>query len=100
RLRTPAETAYEVRTQVLAPGAALGWETHPGTEITLVEAGEVTVQEFGACAPRPVPAGRTVVVGEGVPHVVVNTGPEPARLVVTTLLTPGPPATAPVPPAC
>jgi quercetin dioxygenase-like cupin family protein len=100
RFRTPAPADYTVRTLDLAPGEALGWETHPGTELTLLEAGQVAVQEAGACAPRVLAPGQVAVVGEGVAHVVRNTGAQPARLVVTTFLAQGVPEAAPVLPAC
>ncbi|GAA4688516.1 hypothetical protein GCM10023215_25640 [Pseudonocardia yuanmonensis] len=100
RFRTPANADYAVRTLDLDPGEALGWETHPGTELTLLDAGQVAVQEGGACAPRVLAPGQVAVVGEGVAHVVRNTGTEPARLVVTTFLAQGVPEATPVPPAC
>jgi quercetin dioxygenase-like cupin family protein len=100
RFRTPAPADYTVRTLVLAPGEALGWETHPGTELTLLDAGQVAVQEAGACAPRVLGPGQVAVVGEGVAHVVRGTGAVPARLVVTTFLAQGVPEATPVPPAC
>jgi len=43
RFRTPVPADYVVRTLDLAPGAALGWETHPGTELTLLAAGQAAV---------------------------------------------------------
>ena len=100
RFRTPAPADYTVRTLDLAPGEALGWETHPGTELTLLDAGQIAVQEAGACAPRVLAPGQVAVVGEGVAHVVRNTGTEPARLVVTSFLAQGVPEATPVPPAC
>lgn len=100
RFRTPAPADYAVRTLDLAPGAALGWETHPGTELTLLAAGQAAVQEAGACAPRVLAPGEVAAVGEGVAHVVRNTGTAPARLVVTTFLAQGVPEATPVPPAC
>ncbi|MCE3550319.1 cupin domain-containing protein [Pseudonocardia sp. RS11V-5] len=100
RFRTPADAAYTVRTLDLAPGEALGWETHPGTELTLLDAGEVTVQEADACAPRVLAPGQVAVVGEGVAHVVRNTGTGPARLVVTSFLAQRVPEATPVPSPC
>ncbi|MCE0761825.1 cupin domain-containing protein [Pseudonocardia kujensis] len=100
RFRTPAPADYAVRTLDLAPGEALGWETHPGTELTLLDSGQVTVQEADACAPRVLAPGQVAVVGEGVAHVVRNTGTGPARLVVTSFLAPGVPEATPVPAAC
>lgn len=100
RFRTPAPADYTVRTLDLAPGEALGWETHPGTELTLLDAGQVAVQEAGACAPRVLAPGQVAVVGEGVAHVVRNTGGEPARLVVTSFLAQGLPQATQVPSPC
>ncbi|MFR9803283.1 cupin domain-containing protein [Pseudonocardia sp. RS010] len=100
RFRTPAPADYAIRALELGPGEALGWETHPGTELTLLDAGQVTVQETDACARRVLTPGDVAVFGEGVAHVVRNTGAEPARLVVTTFLVQGVPEATPVPPAC
>ena len=100
RFRTPPNADYEVRTAVLAPGEQLGWQTRPGTALTLVRSGEVTVREQDACTPTVLGAGRVAVVGEGVAQVLRNTGEVPAELLVTTFLTPGAPASTPVPPAC
>jgi quercetin dioxygenase-like cupin family protein len=100
RFRTPPNADYQVRTAILQPGEQVGWETRPGTALTLVRSGEVTVREQDACAPAVLGPGRVAVVGEGVASMVRNTGTGPAELLVTTFLTPGAPPATPVPAAC
>ncbi|WP_344425286.1 cupin domain-containing protein [Pseudonocardia ailaonensis] len=100
RFRTPPNADYQVRTAILQPGEQVGWETRPGTALTLVRSGEVTVREQDACAPAVLGPGRVAVVGEGVASMVRNTGAGPAELLVTTFLTPGAKPVTPVPPAC
>jgi quercetin dioxygenase-like cupin family protein len=98
RSRGPAK--FAVRTVVLAPGESTGWHRHPGTELSLVRTGEVTVQREGECDPVRHPAGDGTHVPDGEPHVVRNDGAVPAELVVTHLLDPAAPDTEAVPPAC
>jgi quercetin dioxygenase-like cupin family protein len=99
-LRTTGPVEYSVRTMVLAPGEDTGWQRLPGTELTIVKSGQVVLQRSDACAAAPVEPGSTVVVPEGRPHVLRNTGARPAELVVTRLLPPGSPARTEVAPAC
>lgn len=100
RVRTPGPAEYSVRTITMQSGETTGWQQHPGTETTVVEAGAVTLLEEDACDPRTVATGSGLFVADAVPHVLHNPGPEPARLVVAYLLAPGAPESSPVPPAC
>ena len=99
-LRTPGPAEYTVRTIVLAPGEDTGWHRHPGTELTIVTAGRVSLRTADDCAPATVPSGKTAVVPDAVPHVLRNEGRQPAELVVTHLLAPDEPAEADVDPPC
>jgi quercetin dioxygenase-like cupin family protein len=98
-IRTPGPAVYSVRTVVLAPGESLGWQRHPGTEMAVVRAGEVTLVRQGACAPVRYGAGEALFVGDAVPHRLGNEGTVPVELLVTLLLTPGD-ETSDVAPAC
>jgi hypothetical protein len=51
-ISTPGPAELLVRTEVLQPGQASGWVRHPGTVITVVRSGTVTVQR------APTPASR------------------------------------------
>jgi quercetin dioxygenase-like cupin family protein len=74
---------------VLAPGEDTGWQKLPGAELTIVKSGDVVLQRSDACKAAPVEPGSTVVVPEGRPHLLRNTGSRPAELVVTRLLPAG-----------
>jgi quercetin dioxygenase-like cupin family protein len=99
-MRTTGPAEFSVGTVVLAPGESMGWHRHPGTELSLVRSGEVTVQRGEGCEPARYSAGDGMFVGDGEPHVVRNEGPVPAELVVTQLLAPGAPDDEDVEPAC
>jgi quercetin dioxygenase-like cupin family protein len=99
-VRTAGPAVYSVRTVVLGPGESLGWLRRPGTEMAIVQNGDVTLVREGACSPARFAAGQALFVGDAVPHRLTNDGTGPAELVVTTLLTPGAPETTEVAPAC
>ena len=99
-MRSTGPAEFSVETVVLAPGESQPWHRHPGTELSLVRSGEVTVQRGEGCEPARYSAGDGVFVGDGEPHVVRNEGPVPAELVVTQLLAPGAPDDEPVEPVC
>lgn len=99
-VRTAGPTVYSVRTVVLDPGEALGWHRHPGTEMAIVQQGDVRLVREGGCAPVRFTEGQALFVGDGVPHRLTNDGTEPAELLVTSLLTPGDPDATEVAPAC
>jgi quercetin dioxygenase-like cupin family protein len=99
-VRTAGPTVYSVRTVVLEPGEALGWHRHPGTEMAIVQQGDVRLVREGACTPVRFAEGQALFVGDGVPHRLTNDGAEPAELLITSLLTPGAPDATEVAPAC
>jgi quercetin dioxygenase-like cupin family protein len=100
RVRTPGRADYLVETITMQPGETTGWQQHPGTETTVVRAGTVTLLRQDACAPRAVPAGGGFFVPDAVPHLMRNDDVVPVDLVVTYLIAPGAPESAPVPAAC
>ena len=71
---------------VLEPGASSGWHAHPGPEHSVVTKGTVFLQTAANCIPAAFTAGQTVFLPAGVPHVVMNAGPEDAEVVVTYTL--------------
>jgi quercetin dioxygenase-like cupin family protein len=75
---------------VLAPGAAVGWHTHPGEEITYVSDGAITLMLAGQ-APRRVAAGEGVIVPMGTVHNARNDGTVAAKLVVVYVVEKGKP---------
>lgn len=99
-VRTPGPAVYTVRTEVLAPGESTGWHAHPGTELSVVTAGRVTLVREGACDPVSHGEGDAAFVADAVPHEMRNEGTAPATLVAASLLAPGAPARRDAPPAC
>jgi quercetin dioxygenase-like cupin family protein len=99
-IRTSGPSEYSVRTVVMEPGESMGWQRHPGTEMTIVRSGAVTLVRQGACSPARFTAGDALHVGDAVPHRLTNDGAGPAELVVTELLTPGEPESTEVEAAC
>jgi quercetin dioxygenase-like cupin family protein len=80
------ETAFYVQSLVLRPGASSGWHAHPGPEQSVITEGTVFVQTAANCAPTAYSAGQTVFLPAGTPHVVANSGPADADVVVTYTL--------------
>ena len=80
------ETAFYVQSLVLKPGASSGWHAHPGPEQSVITDGAVFVQTAANCIPVAYTAGQTVFLPTGVPHVVKNSGPADAEVVVTYTL--------------
>ena len=80
------ETAFYVQSLVLKPGASSGWHAHPGPEHSVVTKGTVFLQTATNCLPAAFTAGQAVFLPAGVPHVVMNRGPEDAEVVVTYTL--------------
>jgi quercetin dioxygenase-like cupin family protein len=99
-LRTTAPSTYSVRTVVMEPGESTGWHRHPGSELSVVRSGELTVLREDDCDPVRYPAGEAVFIPDGQPHLARNDGRVPVELVVTYLLAPGRPEQTTVPPAC
>lgn len=99
-ITTPGPSELLVRTEVLAPGQATGWQRHPGTVISAVRSGTVTVVRAGDCRPAAFGAGAGFFLGDGEPNELRNDGAEPVVLTRSELLAPGAPEREPVAPAC
>jgi quercetin dioxygenase-like cupin family protein len=74
----------------LAPGASVGWHTHPGEEISYLADGGITVYLAGQ-PPRQVSAGQGFVVPMGAVHNAKNEGTVPATLIVVYVVEKGKP---------
>jgi quercetin dioxygenase-like cupin family protein len=99
-VRTPGPSVFSVRTVVLPPGGTTGWHRHPGTEMSIVNSGAVTLLREDDCDPVQYGAGDAVFIPDGEPHLARNDGPVPAELVVTYLLAPDAEDRSAVPPSC
>ena len=75
----PNREAVVARVDV-APGAAAGWHTHPGDEISYVIEGEAMLLIAGQ-TPRKIAAGEAFVIPAGVVHNAMNHGTVPTKLV-------------------
>jgi quercetin dioxygenase-like cupin family protein len=91
---------FSVRTVTLPPGGEIPWHRHPGTEMSIVTAGAVTVEREGACDPVVYRSGEAVYIPDGAPHTARNEGTVPLQLVVSYLLTAGAPERTTTEPAC
>jgi quercetin dioxygenase-like cupin family protein len=74
----------------LAPGAQVGWHTHPGEEISYLDAGEITLLIAGQPA-RKVSAGQALIVPAGVVHNAKNDGAAPAVIIAVYVVEKGKP---------
>jgi quercetin dioxygenase-like cupin family protein len=99
-ISTPGPAELLVRTEVLQPGQASGWVRHPGTVISVVRSGTVTVQRADSCEPRPFGPGEAFFLEDGRPNELRNDGPDPVVLTRSELLAPGAPEREPAEPAC
>jgi quercetin dioxygenase-like cupin family protein len=99
-IRTTEPAVFSVRTVTVPPGGEIPWHQHPGTEMSIVTSGAVTVVREGACEPVVYQAGETVYIADEVPHTARNEGTVPLQLVVTYLLTAGAPERSTTEPAC
>jgi len=102
RVSTDGPSDFYVQHVTLEPGAASGWHTHPGAEVSVVKAGAVTFVDRDRCEPRTYEAGQAFFVPAGATHLARNEGSVPAELYVTFLVDAGvPPRTdAEEPPNC
>ncbi len=78
----------------IVPGGKLGWHTHPGDEISYVEAGVLTLLVDG----RPtetLAAGQGFIVPAGVAHGARNDGTAPVELVTVHVVDKGKPLATP-----
>jgi quercetin dioxygenase-like cupin family protein len=94
-LSVPGRETVVMRVE-LAPGAQVGWHTHPGEEISTMTAGEMTLMIAGQ-APRRVTAGQALIVPAGVVHNARNDGAIPAVLIAVYVVEKGKPLRSPAP---
>ncbi|MEV1293010.1 cupin domain-containing protein [Pseudonocardia sp. NPDC049635] len=99
-ISTPGPAELLVRTEVLQPGQASGWVRHPGTAISAIRSGELTVQRAGRCEPQTFRTGEAFFLGDGEPNELRNDGSEPVVLTRSQLLAPGAVERETVEPAC
>ena len=92
-LSMPGRETVVMRVQ-LAPGAQVGWHTHPGEEISYLTEGAVTLMIAGQ-APRTMSAGQALVVPAGTVHNARNDGTVPAGLVAVYVVEKGKPLRSP-----
>ncbi len=71
-----------VLTRVFPPGGTSGWHIHPGVEIATVISGEMELHQEGQPMRRMLP-GDSFLMPRGQRHNGVNTGQQPARLLIT-----------------
>ncbi|MFP5021126.1 cupin domain-containing protein [Pseudonocardia phyllosphaerae] len=89
-----------VKTEVLHAGENTGWIKHPGSVITAVRQGTVTIRTIGRCEPQTYGPGRAFPVQNGQSYELRNDGPTPIVLTRSELLTPGQPERSPGESAC
>lgn len=99
-ISTPGPADMLVREESLLPGESTGWIRHPGTMLTAVRGGTVTVVRAGRCEPQNFGTGEAFFLGDGEPSEVRNDGGVTVQLLRSGLLAPGAPEREPVRPAC
>lgn len=80
----------------LPKGAVIARHIHPGEEIGVLKAGELTLTLDGS-APRRLKAGDTYVIPRGVPHEARGESVETATLIATWIIDKGQPLATPAP---
>jgi quercetin dioxygenase-like cupin family protein len=80
----------------LAPGAVVGWHTHPGDEVSYVTDGELTLLVAGQPS-RKVAAGEGFVIPAGVVHNAKNEGNSTTKVTVVYIVEKGKPLASPAP---
>lgn len=78
----------------VAPGAMVGWHTHPGDEIGYITEGELQLLVAGQ-EPRNVKTGESYVIPAGVVHAAHNHGTAASRLVGVYVVEKGKPLASP-----
>jgi quercetin dioxygenase-like cupin family protein len=90
-LHATGATDVQMLQNTIAPGGTMGWMSHPGPSIVVVQSGELTM--YGAadptCAPQVYPAGTGFVMPTGDVHVVRNEGSVDAVVSVTSIIPKG-----------
>jgi quercetin dioxygenase-like cupin family protein len=87
-LWTNTDSTLTVTENDVAPGGTFGWHEHPGPSLVVVESGTLTFYDGDDpnCAPTVESAGDAFVdPGEHV-HMGINTGSDPAVVLVTRLV--------------
>jgi len=96
-IRDPRPVTFSVRTLILSPEDSTGWHQHPGTEMSIVKAGTITLLRGPDCETVEYSAGDALFIPGDTAHLARN---DAAELVVTYLLTPDAPQRSDAPPAC
>jgi quercetin dioxygenase-like cupin family protein len=89
----PGREAVVARVEV-APGAMVGWHTHPGDEISYITEGEVQLLVAGQ-EPRNLKAGESFVIPAGIVHAAHNHGAAATKLVGVYVVEKGKPLATP-----
>ena len=76
---TPAGTGTFIGTYTLAPGAATGWRTLPGSALVAVVGGNAVVHRSDGCTSDKIPAGKAVVLPAGAMS-LSNDGADPVHV--------------------
>jgi len=79
-----------------APGASVGWHTHPGEEVGYLLEGTLSFEHDGR-PPVTLSPGQTFFVPAGGIHNATNTGSRTARVLATYIVEKGKPLAAPAP---
>ncbi|HEX2171075.1 MAG TPA: cupin domain-containing protein [Dehalococcoidia bacterium] len=102
-IRVPNASEVAVVRITFRPGDRIGWHTHPGPAIAVVEQGELTITNATDCVARPYAAGQAFL-DPGTPniHRADNFGTTDAVVHVTYLAVPAgmPPTTLLERPSC
>jgi quercetin dioxygenase-like cupin family protein len=93
-------TAFYVQNLLLKPVSSSGWHSHPGPEYSVVTKGAVYLQTATNCLPAAFSAGQAIFIPAGIPHKVMNQGPDDAEAVVTYTLPADLPIRNDIPAAC
>ena len=90
-LRATGPTDVQMLQNTIAPGGTMGWMSHPGPSIVVVQSGELTMYSAAdpTCAPQVYAAGTGFVKPTGDTHVVRNEGSVDAVVSVTSIIPKG-----------
>jgi quercetin dioxygenase-like cupin family protein len=96
-LSVPGHETVVMRVE-LAPGAEVGWHTHPGEEISYLAQGELTLLIAGQ-PPQKRSAGQALIIPAGVVHNARSDGAVPAVIIAVYVVEKGKPlrSAAPAP---
>jgi quercetin dioxygenase-like cupin family protein len=95
-IQTSAPSDFHIDNVTVAPGGYSGWHTHPGTELTIVKSGALTLFDTRNpdCKPRTISAGGGLFIPGGTVHAARNNGDKPVELYVTYIVPVGEPVRA------